>query len=76
MTSIRRVTVFGGSGFIGRYIVQRLARRGAIVAVVTCAEDITDRLIVEKQQEALRAAEQVRAAHAVVMASSARPWVV
>jgi NADH dehydrogenase len=30
----RRVTVLGGSGFIGRYIVKRLAQRGAIVAVV------------------------------------------
>lgn len=28
-----RVTVFGGSGFLGRYIVQRLARQGVIVRV-------------------------------------------
>jgi len=31
----RRVTVLGGSGFIGRYIVKRLAARGAVVAVVS-----------------------------------------
>ncbi len=31
----RRVTVVGGSGFIGRYIVKRLAARGAIVSVVS-----------------------------------------
>ncbi len=30
---IARVTVFGGSGFLGRYIVLRLARQGAIVRV-------------------------------------------
>jgi uncharacterized protein YbjT (DUF2867 family) len=31
--AIRQVTVFGGSGFLGRYVVQRLARSGARVAV-------------------------------------------
>ncbi len=30
----RRVTVIGGSGFIGRYIVKRLARHGAVVTVI------------------------------------------
>ena len=29
------VTVFGGSGFIGRYVVQRLAELGAVVRVPT-----------------------------------------
>jgi uncharacterized protein YbjT (DUF2867 family) len=29
------VTVFGGSGFIGRYVVQRLAERGATIRVPT-----------------------------------------
>ena len=31
--SLRRVTVFGGSGFVGRHVVQRLARRGVIVTM-------------------------------------------
>ena len=29
----RRTAVLGGSGFIGRYIVKRLAARGEVVAV-------------------------------------------
>lgn len=31
--ALKRVTVFGGSGFVGRHIVQRLAARGAVVRV-------------------------------------------
>jgi len=31
----RRVCVVGGSGFIGRYVVKRLAERGAVVSVVS-----------------------------------------
>ena len=29
----RNVTIFGGSGFIGRYLVQRLARQGWTIRV-------------------------------------------
>jgi uncharacterized protein YbjT (DUF2867 family) len=31
----RRVSVVGGSGFIGRYVVKRLAERGAVITVVS-----------------------------------------
>ena len=30
-----KVTVFGGSGFLGRYVVQRMARKGWLVDVIT-----------------------------------------
>ncbi|MHA1570933.1 MAG: NAD(P)H-binding protein, partial [Alphaproteobacteria bacterium] len=31
--TIRRVTVFGGSGFLGRYVIERLADRDIVVTV-------------------------------------------
>lgn len=31
----KKVTVFGGTGFLGRYIIQRLARQGWMINVVT-----------------------------------------
>ena len=31
----RKATIFGGTGFLGRYIVQRLARQGWIVDIIT-----------------------------------------
>ncbi len=34
MTHLRRVTVLGATGFIGRYVVKRLAAEGAVVAAV------------------------------------------
>src|SRR5690606_37508599 len=35
MFSGKRVTVFGGTGFIGRYVIDRLADEGALVTVAT-----------------------------------------
>lgn len=35
MAKQRRVTVFGGTGFIGRYVVKRLAERGNVITVAS-----------------------------------------
>ena len=35
MISRRVITVFGGTGFIGRYVVQRLARQGYQIRIAT-----------------------------------------
>lgn len=40
--AFRQVTVFGGSGFLGRYVVQRLARSGARVAVAVRRTDAAE----------------------------------
>jgi NADH dehydrogenase len=34
MTTISRAAIFGGSGFIGRYLVKRLAQQGVVMTVV------------------------------------------
>lgn len=35
MSKINQITVFGGSGFIGRHLIRRLAKTGAIIRVPT-----------------------------------------
>ena len=31
----QKITIFGGSGFVGRHIIRRLAKTGAVITVVT-----------------------------------------
>src|ERR1700679_835413 len=35
MPKINQITVFGGTGFIGRHLIRRLAKTGAIIRVPT-----------------------------------------
>lgn len=44
MNSIRQVTVFGGSGFIGRAIVRELARQGFVVRAAARRIELADAL--------------------------------
>ncbi len=43
-TNVRLVTVFGGSGFLGRYVVQALAKRGHRIRVAVRRPDLAGHL--------------------------------